>query len=82
MIISKTELLGLYQGCYDRAEQAKIITKEIGEDLKGYAEHNEIDAKAVKSGYQTFKKYRSGGINPGDDALAEILTIVEDSFGG
>lgn len=82
MIISKKELLGLYGACYDKATQVSELNKEITSDLKGFAEHNELDPKSVKAGYQTYKKYRSGSINPSEDTFVEIQTIIEDSFGG
>lgn len=81
MIISKKELLDLYSKCYDDQSEATEINKAVSEDLKGFAEYNKLNPKAVKAGYKTYKSYRGGSIDPNDDAFSEISSIVEDSFG-
>ena len=81
MIISKKELLDLYKKCFNEQSAASEINKGVTDNLNGYAEHNELNPKAVKAGYQAYKKYLKGTINPNDDDFMEISTIVEDEFG-
>ncbi len=80
MIISKKELLNLYQHCHDEQSKASVINKEVNEDLKNFAKDNEINVKAVKAGYKMFQTYKKGTINPNDDDFAEIAVIVDDAF--
>ena len=82
MIISKKELLDLYSNCYDDQAQAAELNKNVTTILKGFAEHQDLNPKAVKAGYIAYKSYMKGNVNPTDDDYMEILTIVEDSFGG
>ncbi len=81
MIISKKELLDLYSKCYDDQSEASEINKSVNEGLKLFAESNELNPKAVKAGYASYKTYMKGTINPNDDDFLEISTIVEDAFG-
>lgn len=80
MIISKSELKDLYESVFERQESIKEINSEITEDLKGYAETNELELKAVKEGYKLYKKYRSGKLDPEDSGYFEIIDAVEEFF--
>ena len=54
------ELLDFYAKLYDLEEQASEIRKDIQDQLKVEAEGLSISPKAVKSGFNLFKKYKSG----------------------
>ena len=81
MIISKKELLDLYKGCFEEHEKVTEINKGVSSDLKSFADHNELNLKAIKAGYWQYKTYMRGTISPNDDDFIEISTIVEDAFG-
>lgn len=82
MVISKGELLDLFEEAYEQEQQAAAITKSAKELLKGFADSNEIATKTINSAYDTFKKYKSGKIISSDEDYLTILGILEEHFGG
>lgn len=81
MVISKTELLNMYEGCYDLQSQISELQKEIRDTLKDYATNNELNPKAVSAGYRVYKSYKLGKIDPEDVDYISVMNIVEESFG-
>ena len=54
------ELMDFYAKLYDLEEQASEIRKDIQDQLKAEAEELSASPKAVKSGFNLFKKYKNG----------------------
>ncbi len=82
MIISKKQLLGLFEGCYEDQLTASELNKATTQRLKDFAEDQKLNEKAVKAGYKVYKDYMKGTVDPDDEDFLEISTIVEDAFGG
>lgn len=82
MIVSKEEIMNLFESAYDRDEQASEIKKDIKEDFKTYAENNEMNAKSIGQAYSLYKKYKKGSVDMSDDTYFELTTVVEEYFAG
>lgn len=80
MIISKDEIINLFEGVFDQEEQAAEIKRDAVEDLKTYSERNELELKSLKQAYALYKKYRSGKMKVSDDMYFELSSLVEDHF--
>lgn len=80
MILSKNELLDLFQSVYDTEKSIDVLRKQMLEDLARYAESNNIAIKTIKEAYKVFKAFRDGKITSRDEDYLTILAIIEEEF--
>jgi uncharacterized protein YktA (UPF0223 family) len=80
-MIEGQKLIDFFDAEWAEECNANEIKKGIQEDIKAYAENNEIEPKAIKSAYALFKKYRGGKNSQKDiDDYAELSNIIENYF--
>lgn len=82
MILSKQELIDVFENAYEIVGQVKQLNKEKGELLKSYAEANEINPKIMKQAYQSYVTFRDGKVTTDDEDYFTIVTIIENYFAG
>jgi len=82
MIISKSELLDLFEDAYSASKQAELISKESREKLADYAEDHELSKKSVKAAYSSYKAFKDGRADAKDEDFFSMLAIIEEHFGG
>lgn len=80
MIISKKELLDLFQAVYDTEQEIANLRIEASEWLADYAESNELSKKTLKEAYNVYKAFRNGKVTSRDEDYFTILAIIEESF--
>ncbi len=74
-------LIRFFEAIYGNELEADEIKKGISDDLKSYAENNEVNPKALKTAYSLFKKFRSGKNTAVEcEDYAELSDIVNNYF--
>ena len=74
-------LIQFFEAEYNLELEADEIKKGISDDLKSFAENNEINPKAMKTAYGLFKKFRSGKNTAVEcEDYAELSGIIENYF--
>ena len=74
-------LIRFFEAEYSNELEADEIKKAISDELKSYAENNEINPKALKTAYNLFKKFRSGENAAVEcEDYAELSGIIENYF--
>lgn len=80
-MIDSNNLIAFFDAIYKEDEEANEIKKGIAEDLKSFAENNEIEPKAMKSAYALYKRYKSGKNTAKDcEDYSEMSGIIENFF--
>lgn len=80
-MIEGQKLVSFYAALADQELEADEIKKDISAQLKSYAENIEVSPKAIRSGYNLYKKYRNGKDTQNDiDDLTEVENIVTNFF--
>lgn len=80
-MIDSNNLIAFFDAIYKEDEEANEIKKGISEDLKSFAENNEIEPKAMKSAYALYKRYKSGKNTAKDcEDYSEMSGIIENFF--
>lgn len=80
-MIDSNNLIAFFDAIYKEDEEATEIKKGIAEDLKSFAENNEIEPKAMKSAYALYKRYKSGKNTAKDcEDYSEMSGIIENFF--
>lgn len=80
-MIESDKLIEFFGAIYNEEEEANEIKKGIAEDLKSFAENNEIEPKAMKSAYALYKRYKSGKNTAKDcEDYSEMSGIIENFF--
>ena len=82
MIISKKELIDLFEHAYDDSCQAAMLNKQVNESLADFASANQADKKAVKAAYVSYKAFKEGKISTQDDDYFTLQSIIEEHFSG
>jgi len=82
MIISKDELLDLFEDVYDTDQQIAALSKHNTETLGGYADSNQISKKVIRQAYSSFKAFKEGKVSTQDDDYFTILALIEEHFSG
>lgn len=81
MVINQTELISILEASYETDVQASNSKKEIRENLKAYAENNEISTKAINAAYTLYKNYKSGKLSSDiSDDYFSLTSVVDDYF--
>lgn len=80
-MIDGDKLIRFFDAIYAEEMEADEIKKGISDDMKSFAENNEINPKAMKSAYGLYKRYKSGK-NTADDCAdySEMSGIIENFF--
>lgn len=79
--MDEQNLIQFFEAIYGNEQEADEIKKGISEDLKSYAQNNEINPKAMKTAYALFKKFRSGKNTAVEcEDYAELSGIIENYF--
>ena len=74
-------LIKFFEAEYNLELEADEIKKGISDDLKSFAENNEVNPKAMKTAYGLFKKFRSGKNTAVEcEDYAELSGIIENYF--
>ena len=80
-MIDSDKLIKFFNAIYDEEEEANETKKGLYEDLKSFAENNEIEPKAMKSAYALYKRYKSGKNTAKDcEDYSEMSGIIENFF--
>ena len=80
-MIDSNNLIAFFDAIYKEDEEANDIKKGIAEDIKSFAENNEIEPKAMKSAYALYKRYKSGKNTAKDcEDYSEMSGIIENFF--
>ena len=80
-MIESDKLIEFFDAIYKEDEEANDIKKGIAEDIKSFAENNEIEPKAMKSAYALYKRYKSGKNTAKDcEDYSEMSGIIENFF--
>ncbi len=82
MVISKDELLDLFDDAYSTDQQIAALSKQNTDSLGGYAEANQISRKVLRQAYSSYKAFREGKITSQDDDYFTILALIEEHFSG
>lgn len=79
--MDEQSLIKFFEAIYGNELEADEIKKDISEQLKSFAENNEINPKAMKTAYGLFKKFRSGKNTAVEcEDYAELSGIIENYF--
>jgi len=80
-MIDSEKLIKFFDALFLEDCEADEMKKGISEDLKSFAENNEINVKAIKSAFSLYKRYKSGK-NTADDCAdySEMSGIIENFF--
>lgn len=80
-MIDSAKLINFFEAEYCEELEADEIKKGISDDLKSFAENNQLSPKSMKSAYSLYKKFRSGK-NTSEDCsdYAEMSGIIENHF--
>jgi len=79
--MDEQNLIKFFEAIYGNEQEADEIKKGISENLKSYAQNNEINPKAMKTAYALFKKFRSGKNTAVEcEDYAELSGIIENYF--
>ena len=74
-------LIKFFEAEYNLELEADEIKKGISDDIKSFAENNEVNPKAMKTAYGLFKKFRSGKNTAVEcEDYAELSGIIENYF--
>lgn len=80
-MIESDKLIKFFEAEYCEEMEADEIKKGVNEDLKSFAENNELSPKSMKSAYALYKKYRSGKNTSAECSdYAEMSGIIENYF--
>lgn len=58
--MDEKNLITLFEALYQMDLEADEQKKDVSDNLKSFAENNEVSPKAVKTAYSLFKKFKSG----------------------
>ena len=79
--MDEQNLIQFFEAIYGNEQEPDEIKKGISEDLKSYAQNNEINPKSMKTDYALFKKFRSGKNTAVEcEDYAELSGIIENYF--
>lgn len=80
-MMDSDKLIRFFEAEYCDEQEADDIKKGISEDMKSFAENNQISPKSLKSAYSLYKKFRSGK-NTSEECsdYAELSGIIENHF--
>lgn len=81
MILSKSELLDMFEDLYGTEQTIIQLRQAIGESLKVYSEDNELSLKGLKEAFKIYKAYRDGKVSAVDEDYLTLTAIIEDHFG-
>lgn len=59
-MLNEEKLLKFYSALYNLDERASEIKQDIRDQLKSYAENEDISVKAISSGFNLYKRYKNG----------------------
>lgn len=80
-MIEGQKLINFYAALADQEAEADEIKKDISEQLKSQASNIEISPKAMKAGYNLYKKYRNGKSTQNEiDDYTEVENIITTFF--
>jgi len=82
MIISKQELLDLFENAYENSQQVKEMNRVIAEGFGSYAESNQLSKKVLNQAYASYKAFKEGKVTTKDDDYFTILAVIEEHFSG
>jgi len=82
MIISKQELLDLFENAYENSQQVKEMNRVVAEGFSTYAESNKLSKKVLNQAYASYKAFREGKVTTHDDDYFTILAVIEEHFAG
>lgn len=80
-MINKDDLIKFFEAEYSQDCEAEDIKRAISDELKSFAENNDVEAKAIKSAFSLYKRYKAGKNTDKDckDYVA-LSGIIEDYF--
>lgn len=80
-MIDSEKLIKFFDALYLEDCEVEETKKGIQEDLKSFAENNEINPKAIKSAFTLYKRYKSGK-NTAEDCndYMEMSNIIDSFF--
>jgi len=81
MIISKKELLDLFEDLYDTEQTIAQMRSGIQGSLKGYSVDNTLSLRGVKEAYKVYKSFRDGKVSATDEDYLTLTAIIEAHFG-
>ena len=81
MTVINQDLINFLGAIYQQEEEIIAARKDLTAQLKSWAENHEIEAKAMTSAYNLYKKYK-GGKNSARECedLSELSGIIEAHF--
>ncbi len=82
MIISKKELIDMFDSLYDTEQTIVQMRNGIQVSLKGFAEDNTLSLKGVKGAYKVYKSFKEGNVSSTDQDYLTLTAIIEDFFSG
>jgi hypothetical protein len=80
MILSKQEVLDVFENAFDTEGQIAALRREIADSFKSYAESNEIEPKVMKQAYASYKAFKNGKVTSSDEDYFTLISIIEDYF--
>jgi hypothetical protein len=80
MILSKQEVLDLFEDAYDTEQTIAAQRRGIADTFKTYGESNELDPKVLKQAYTSYKAFRNGKVTTNDEDYFTLISIIEDYF--
>lgn len=82
MILSKSELLDLFEDVYQTDKQIEMLRKDNKDKLSGFAEANDFNKKSLLQAFASYKAYKDGKIDSRDEDYFSMLAIIEEHFNG
>lgn len=79
-IVSKQELLDLFQSVYHTEERLSEERKELSEEFDLFAQGNELETKVVRQAYQYYKAFKKGKLSAEDGDYFQLSAIIENFF--
>lgn len=80
-MIDSDKLIKFFEAEYYEELEADEIKKGISDDMKSFAENNEVSPKSIKSAYSLYKKFKSGKSTSEECSdYAEMSNIIENYF--
>lgn len=80
-MIEGQKLINFYAALSEQEAEADEIKKDISEQLKSQASAIEISPRAMKAGYNLFKKYKNGKSTQNEiDDYTEVENIITTFF--
>ena len=79
-MIDSTNLIEFFAAEYAEEVTADEIKKGISEDMKSFAESNNVNPKAIKCAYALYKKFKSGKNTSDECADYTLLSDIVETF--